>query len=119
MHLLIAPDDFTNKNPGWINLKWTWPDDGKLIGAPILLFRQISPNPAFSDSFDAVDYAFNEGGVEDVDVSMVALYNAGKQASLDIGEYAPTGVYCTETQFNENKCGIDNPSGGSIGGCSN
>lgn len=119
VHLLIAPDGFTNDDPNWINLKWTWPDTASLILNPILLFRQISTRPGFKCSFDEVKLAFNAGGVEDTGVSMAQLYKAGKQASGDIVEYAPKGVYCTQDQFETDKCGVDSPAGDSTGGCGN
>lgn len=64
---------------------------------PALLFRQIGVNPDFyENSFCNTNDAFHFETMQEL---------VDNNASITIGEYAPTGIYCQLDEFANNRCG--------------
>lgn len=97
MHLVVGPDILAPAPSKWNNIPWG------LHANPILIFRQISPKEDFYKSFNAVEIAFDENSSE-IDLRNIYADEEEKIASTAIGEWAPSGKYCTIGDFLRNRC---------------
>lgn len=84
-----------NGDTRWNNLPW----DSN--ANPVLVFRQISPQPDFAGSFERPDIAVSE---DDGTIDLNEIKD--RAASGTIGEYAPSGKYCTIEEFRQSRCGL-------------
>lgn len=99
VNLVVGPDLLAPADSKWSNIRW------ELHVNPTLIFHQISPIDDFDNSFSATEIAFDENYSE-ISLQHILENEQEKIASTSIGEYAPTGKFCTVSDFFLNHCGF-------------
>lgn len=99
VNIVVGPDILAPAHSKWNNIRWG------LHADPILIFRQISPQENFELSFNEAEIAFDENSGE-INLRYLLENEPEKIAATTIGDYAPSGKYCTIGHFLLNQCGF-------------